>query len=156
MSIKSHIVKLRRARKLKQNIAKTIRGIQIDKTEQQNLEKDYWEVSRSGSFPLNIFYELWHKYPAEVRQQRMKDYVALYEAKGLRHDEYYDFEFENRDEDFRKSFLGLNEQRYYLDYLNPLKYYSLARNKYLAHKILENTGVRKSQLYCYYQIYVIC
>lgn len=65
--------------------------------------------------------------------------------------EYYDFEFEKRDEDFRCSFLGLNEQRFYLEYLNPVKYYSLARNKYLTHKILENTGVRKAELYCYYQ-----
>ena len=80
-----------------------------------------------------------------------QDYKRLYETKGLTTDEYYEFEFEKRDEAFRKSFLGLNEQRYYLDYLNPVKYYSLARNKYMAHKMLENTGVRKSELYCYYQ-----
>lgn len=79
------------------------------------------------------------------------DYKQLYKSKGLTTDEYYEFEFEKRDEEFRKSFLGLNEQRYYLDYLNPIKYYSLARNKYMAHKMLEDTGVRKSQLYCYYQ-----
>lgn len=85
------------------------------------------------------------------RKHIVADYKSLYRAKGLTTDEYYQFEFEKRDEDFRKSFLGLNEQRYYLDYLNPIKYYSLARNKYLAHKILEDTGVRKSVLYCYYQ-----
>lgn len=78
------------------------------------------------------------------------DYKSLYETKGLRTDEYYEFEFEKRDEEFRRTFLGLNEQRFYLDYLNPIRYYSLARNKFLAHKILENTGVRKSILYCYY------
>ena len=78
------------------------------------------------------------------------DYKSLYETKGLRTDEYYEFEFEKRDEEFRRTFLGLNEQRFYLDYLNPIRYYSLARNKFLAHKILENTGVRKSALYCYY------
>lgn len=81
----------------------------------------------------------------------VRDYKQLYKTKGLTTDEYYEFEFEKRDEVFRKSFLGLNEQRYYIDYLNPIKYYSLARNKYLAHKMLEDTGVRKSQLYCYYQ-----
>ena len=80
-----------------------------------------------------------------------RDYLYLYHTKGLTTDEYYNFEFENRDEAFRKSFLGLNEQRYYLDYLNPIKYYSLARNKYIAHKMLENIGVSKSELYCYYQ-----
>ncbi len=87
----------------------------------------------------------------EERQHILTDYISLYKAKGLTVDEYYDFEFEKCDEEFRKTFLGLNEQRHYLDYLNPVKYYSLARNKYLAHKILENTGVRKSELYCYYQ-----
>lgn len=80
----------------------------------------------------------------------VRDSKHLYKIKGLTADEYYDFEFEKQDEAFRKSFLGLNEQRYYLDYLNPVKYYSLARNKYLAHKVLENTGVRKSEMYCYY------
>ena len=85
------------------------------------------------------------------RNRIVSDYKALFKSKGLTTEEYYQFEFEKRDEEFRKSFLGLNEQRYYLNYLNPIKYYSLARNKYLAHKVLENTGVRKSELYCYYQ-----
>lgn len=78
------------------------------------------------------------------------DYLNLYRKKGLTRDEYCDFEFEKQTEEFRHTFLGLNEQRFLLDYLNPVKYYSLARNKYLAHKILEDTGVRKSTLYCYY------
>lgn len=94
------------------------------------------------------------RYPANSFGQRVKiffDYIHLYRKKGLTRDEYYEFEFEKRDEEFKKSFLGLNEQRHYLDLLNPIKYYSLARNKYLAHKILENTGVRKSELYCYYE-----
>ena len=81
----------------------------------------------------------------------MWDYLALYRTKGLTKEEYYDFEFEKQDESFRNSFLGLNEQRFYLDYLNPVKYFSLARNKYFAHKLLENTGVRKTELFCYYQ-----
>lgn len=94
------------------------------------------------------------RYPANSFGQRVKiffDYIHLYRKKGLTRDEYYEFEFEKRDEEFKKGFLGLNEQRHYLDLLNPIKYYSLARNKYLAHKILENTGVRKSELYCYYE-----
>lgn len=80
----------------------------------------------------------------------MKDFLALHQRKGLTQDEYYDFEFEKRSDAFRKSFLGLNEQRQYLDYLNPKKYYIFARNKYFAHKILEETNVRKSILFCYY------
>ena len=150
MSIKSYIVDLYHANRLKHGTAKIIRGIQIEESEKRRLEKDYWELCKSRGFSIHKFYELWHKYPTEVRQQRMKDYLALFDSKGLTTDEYYDFEFENRDDNFRKSFLGLNEQRFYLDYLNPVKYYTLARNKYMAHKMLENTGVRKSELYCYY------
>ena len=88
---------------------------------------------------------------ADEQKRIVADYRALFETKGLTTDEYYEYEFEKRDEEFRRAFLGLNEQRFYLDYLNPKKYYSLARNKYLAHKMLEDTGVRKSELYCYYQ-----
>lgn len=91
------------------------------------------------------------KYPASQRFMVIRDYLYLYRTKGLKPDEYYDFEFEKQDEDFRKSFLGVNEQRLYVDYLNPIKYYSLSRNKYMTHKMLENTGVKKSELYCYYQ-----
>ena len=89
----------------------------------------------------------------ERKSQRhiVADYLRLYEEKGLRREEYFQFEFEKRSEEFRDSFLGLNEQRFYLDYLNPVRYYSLARNKYLAHKMLDGIGVLKSRLYCYYQ-----
>ena len=62
------------------------------------------------------------------------DYLKLYNQKGLTQNEYHDFEFDKQPEEFRQTFLGLNEQRYYLDYLSPIKYYSLARNKYLTHK----------------------
>lgn len=93
----------------------------------------------------------WPTSNQEQRKLIVKDFCDLYETKGLTTEEYYLFEFEKQSEEFRKSFLGVNEQRYYLDYLNPVKYYSLARNKYMAHKMLEKTGVRKSELYCYYQ-----
>ena len=96
-------------------------------------------------------FQLARMYPASARLKVMRDYVSLYRAKGLTHEEYYEFEFEKRSKEFRRDFLGLNEQHYYLDLLNPLKYMSLARNKYMAHKMLENTGIRTSELYCYYQ-----
>ena len=96
-------------------------------------------------------FQLARMYPASARLKVMRDYVSLYRAKGLTHEEYYEFEFEKRSEEFRRDFLGLNEQHYYLDLLNPLKYMSLARNKYMTHKMLENTGIRTSELYCYYQ-----
>lgn len=103
---------------------------------------------------LSLYYHtfwLVKKYSFSRQPKVLVDYLSLFRTKGLTADEYYEFEFEKRDEEFRKSFLGLNEQRFYLDYLNPIKYYSLARNKFLAHKMLEDTGVRKSELYCYYQ-----
>lgn len=94
------------------------------------------------------------KYPAKSFTQRfgiLFDYLHLYRTKGLTMDEYYEFEFEKRSKEFRDSFLGWSEQGYYLKTLNPIKYYSLARNKYLAHRILDNTGVRKSELFLYYE-----
>lgn len=151
MSIKNRMVKRLGFYRLKLQTNSIIQGLKIEKSEKQRLKDDYWRLCKSGSFPIDTFFELWQKYPQDVRQERMKDYLFLYETKGLTIDEYYDFEFEERDEDFRNTFLGLNEQRCYLDYLNPVKYYSLARNKYLAHKMLEDAGVRKSKLYCYYQ-----
>lgn len=101
--------------------------------------------------PFYHAFKLSLKYPISSQIKVFFDYLFLFYKKGLTKDEYYDFEFEKQDALFRNSFLGLNEQRYYLDYLNPVKYYSLARNKYLAHKVLEGTGVRKTVLYCYYQ-----
>lgn len=50
------------------------------------------------------------------------DYLQLYRKKGLTQDEYDNYEFWKQKENFRKTFLGLNEQRFYLDYLNPIKY----------------------------------
>lgn len=95
--------------------------------------------------------ELARKYPASMRMKVMRDFISLHRTKGLRPEEYYEFEFEKRSEEFRRDFLGLDEQRYYLELLNPLRYLSLARNKFVAHKMLENTGIRTSELYCYYQ-----
>lgn len=102
----------------------------------------YHALSMVRSYPVE-----WKKKPAIFM-----DYLSLERKKGLFLDEYYEFEFEKRSDQFRKDFLGLNEQRIYLDLLNPAKYYSLCRNKYLSHKILENTGIRKSVLYCYYSV----
>lgn len=112
-------------------------------------------------YSLKRFLAFWYgiipwiiKYPADSFGQRVRiffDYIHLYRTKGLSRDEYQDYEFEKRDEEFRKTFLGSAEQGFYLRVLNPIKYYSLARNKYLAHKVLDNTGVQKSELYCYYE-----
>ena len=79
------------------------------------------------------------------------DIIKQYRRKGVSLREYYYMEFEKQPELFRKSFLGFNEERYYLDVLSPIKFFALLYNKYLTHKVLENTGVKTSTLYCYYQ-----
>ncbi len=91
------------------------------------------------------------KYPSNKRLAIISDFLSLHRRRGLTTDEYYEFEFENRDKAFKDSFLGIREQRYYLELLNPFKYYIVARNKYLTHKVLENTGITTSEMYCYYQ-----
>lgn len=103
----------------------------------------------------------WHKllpwivkYPASSFGQRVKilfDYIGLFRTKRLTREEYYEFEFEKRSEEFRRDFLGWVEQGLYLKTLNPVKYYTLSRNKFLTHRVLEGTGVRKAQLLCFYQ-----
>lgn len=81
------------------------------------------------------------------------DYIKLYRLKGLLVDEYYEFEFEKRSESFRNDFLGWKEQGYYLRILNPVKYYTIARNKYLSHLCLENVGVPMPKMLAYYNKY---
>lgn len=79
------------------------------------------------------------------------DIIRQHRKKGVTFHEYYNMEFEKQPDSFRKSFLGFSEERYYLDVLNPIKYYVLSYNKYLTHKVLENTGIRTTVLYCFYQ-----
>lgn len=106
---------------------------------------------KSAILPFYRAFKLSLRYPLPSRARVVLDYLSLYYRKRLTPEEYYDFKFDKASNAFRDSFLGLNEQHFYLDYLNPIKYYSLARNKYLTHKLLDNTGVRKTNLYCYYQ-----
>ena len=79
------------------------------------------------------------------------DIIKQYRQKGVSFREYYNFEFEKRSELFRRSYLGFNEERHYLNVLNPIKFYVLAYNKYLAHMVMSNAGIRTSVLYCYFQ-----
>lgn len=81
----------------------------------------------------------------------IKDFYGLKKKKGLIWEEYYNFQLEKQPKKFINSFLGINEQRYYLDYLNPKKYYTVARNKYFTHLFLDATGIKnKARLICYY------
>ncbi len=80
----------------------------------------------------------------------LHDYLSLKKRKGLKIEEYYQYELEKQDREMKESFLGENEQRFYLDLLNPKKYYTIARNKYFSHLFLETAHLPKAQLYCYY------
>lgn len=78
------------------------------------------------------------------------DYLWYRHSKGITLGEYHKYQFDSQPDSFKKSFLGRNEQRFYLDYLNPKKYYVLARNKYLTHLLLDEYAIAKAKLYCYY------
>ena len=92
-----------------------------------------------------------HSYPAKKRLAVLCDYFRLHRKRGITLEEYDQFSMYLRSETFRQQFLGIHEQRYYLDFLNPNKYYILSRNKYVAHTLMQNVGIRTSELYAYYQ-----
>ena len=101
---------------------------------------------------LSLFCK-YKEYSVVKRIRIIFDYLKLYRLKGLTVDEYYEFEFEKRSQVFRDDFLGWEEQGYYLRILNPVKYYTLARNKYLSHLCLEEVGVPMPKLLAYYNKY---
>ncbi|MBS7156995.1 MAG: hypothetical protein KH112_15505 [Sanguibacteroides justesenii] len=80
-----------------------------------------------------------------------KHFFYLYVTRGFGFVEYHDFELDKVSKEFVDSFLNWKEQQYFLNLLNPRKYYSLARNKYLTHIILDALEINnKATLYCYY------
>lgn len=93
------------------------------------------------------------EYSIGKRLSIMFDYYKLYKKQRLLMSEYYEFEFDKRTKEFKDTFLGWAEQGYYLRILNPVKYYTLARNKYLAHLCLEKVGIPMPQLLGYYNPY---
>lgn len=99
-------------------------------------------------FPLQF-----QEYSLSKRISIMLDYYKLYRKNRLLMTEYYEYEFEKCTKEFRENFLGWSEQGYYLKTLNPVKYYTLARNKYLAHLCLEKAGVPMPELLGYYNPY---
>ncbi|MDE7159357.1 MAG: hypothetical protein K2O24_00730 [Muribaculaceae bacterium] len=75
----------------------------------------------------------------------------LQRSRGFYLTEIHDCELDRHDKAYEESFLNWEEQKRYLDLLNPRKYYSLARNKYLTHLVLEAAGVTETaELLCYY------
>ena len=77
--------------------------------------------------------------------------IYLHYSRGFHLMEYHDFEFDKKTKEYIASFLNGKEQIDFLKLLNPRKYYSLARNKYLTHLTLDALGItRKARLFCYY------
>jgi len=75
----------------------------------------------------------------------------LIEVRGFTLPEIFENEIDLHGEEYQDSFLNLKEQRHFLKLLNPKKYFSLARNKYLTHILLDSLGIGdKSHLYLYY------
>lgn len=75
----------------------------------------------------------------------------LKRQRGFIFTEIHDNELDLNGREYEESFLNWKEQKRYLDLLNPRKYYSLARNKFLTHLILDSLGITaKAELYCYY------
>lgn len=79
-----------------------------------------------------------------------REFYSWNRQRCLNWNEYYNYEFERQSQEFKDNFLGVTEQGVYLELLNPFKYYILARNKYLAHLLLENAGITVPELYCFY------
>lgn len=77
--------------------------------------------------------------------------ARLKRTRGFYLSEIHDNELDLRGREYEYSFLNWEEQKKYLDLLNPRKYYILARNKYLTHIALDALGIKdKSELICYY------
>lgn len=100
---------------------------------------------------LLLLFDFLKKYPLRRRFWILKDYLSLYKKKFLTFDEYYNFEFDKKDEYFKDTFLGITEKRFYIDLLNPIFFHCCSRDKYITHKIFEEIGIKTSTLYCYYQ-----
>lgn len=104
-------------------------------------------------YHLLRFANRYKEYSIGKRISIMFDYLRLYKRQRLLMSEYYEYEFEKQTKEFRDTFLGWSEQGYYLNTLNPVKYYTLARNKYLAHLCLEKAGIPMPELLGYYNPY---
>ncbi len=78
------------------------------------------------------------------------DYYNLHRRIQIGFYEYFKFEFEKQPEKFRSTFLSSKNKRKFLVVLNPRKYYIIARNKYLAHLVLEGAEIAMPELICYY------
>lgn len=78
------------------------------------------------------------------------DYVSLKKKAIISRTEYENYTMYNKSEKFRDNFLSYTKASYYWALLNPVKYASLARNKYLSHCLLNELKIPTAELYIYY------
>lgn len=78
------------------------------------------------------------------------DCESFWSDHAIRREEYEAYALWSQPAALRDNFLGLNEERIYLDVLNPKKYYILSRNKFFAHELFEQMGIRTTDLLCCY------
>ncbi|MBR5018591.1 MAG: hypothetical protein IKX53_03015 [Bacteroidales bacterium] len=84
-------------------------------------------------------------------EQIAADQSTLWRDHLITRDEYAEFRLCSAPKELHDNFLGLHEQRPYLDYLNPKSYYILSRNKFVAHQIFSALGIPHAELICCYQ-----
>ena len=111
---------------------------------------------------IALYYHIFFKFPLKFKSYSLKerlniifDYLKQYKKKRIQMSEYHEFEFEKHSNEFKDSFLGMIEQGYYLKILNPIKYYTIARNKYLTHLCLEKAGIPMPKLLGYHNPYKV-
>lgn len=80
----------------------------------------------------------------------LRDFFKLRKQYQITFDEYYNFEFEKQDQEFRNSYLCSVTKHKLLKILNPRTYYIIARNKYLSYIFLKHLEVPITELYFYY------
>lgn len=93
----------------------------------------------------------------EIRRERKKAYVSiLFDFFQLRKKidisfyEYYAYYLDDKTNNLRDSFLSFRLKKKFLSILNSRRYFILARNKYLAHQLFNNVGIRSAEVYLYY------
>ncbi len=80
----------------------------------------------------------------------MNDLLQLRRTKAVSRNEYANFRLYDRDEAFRNTFLPYADAEKYWEILNPRVHACLARDKFLAHCLLEAVGIPVPRLIAYY------
>ena len=78
------------------------------------------------------------------------DFAPLHKSRKLSVEEYIKYRFDKCGEEFRSTFLPYDKASEYWQVLNPYKYASLARDKFIGHALMSELGIPTSKLYFAY------